>query len=210
MRTTVTRLLRGGDPAATSHEHDGFPLAKTGREFILEEETSMLANNVRSAIVASTIAAAALAPVRSAEAQVVSINGFNNFHVEEAPTTQPSNPYQCMFEDNGAVYNHCTGQKVTIDFNLPVSSDGEHTVYVRDYWNWTVNFNCIVYACPISFLPGGDHQCVVGGEATFTGPYQLKSVSVATGGTYPNMQNMALICWNLSPGDGIAMMTYNP
>lgn len=167
----------------------------------------MLANNVRSAIVASTIAAAALAPVRSANAELVSINAFNNFHVEEAPTTQPSNPYQCVFEDNGAVYNNCTGQKVTLDFNLPVSSEGEHTILIRDYWNWTASFNCIVYACPISLT---DHQCVVGGIATFTGPNQQKSVSVATSGGYPNMQNMALICWNLSPGDGIATMNYNP
>lgn len=169
----------------------------------------MLVNNVRSAIIASTIALAALAPVRSANAQLASINGFNNFHVEETPaTTQTTNPYQCVFEDNGAVYNNCSYQ-VTLNFNLPVSSEGKHTIYIRNYWNHTAgtSFNCIVYACPTSLT---DHLCVVGGQATFTGPHQLKSVSVATSGAYPNMQNMALICWNLSTGDGIATMNYNP
>ena len=122
----------------------------------------MLANNVRSAVIASTIAAAALAPVRSANAQLVSINGFNNFHVEETPATpQTSNPYQCVFEDNGAVYNNST-YKVTLDFNLPVSTEGGHTIYIRNYWNHTAgtSFNCIVYACPTSLT---DHLCVVGG-----------------------------------------------
>ncbi len=184
----------------------------------------MLTNNVTSAIIASTIATAALAlggsanaqsadaqsaNAQSANAQKVSINAFNNFHVEETPATQQiSNPYQCVFEDNGAAYNNCT-YAVTLDFNLPVRSEGTHTIHIRNYWNQAVNtsFNCIAYACPTSLT---DHQCVVGGTATFTAPYQQQSVSVATGGTYPNKQNMALICWNLSTGDGIATINYDP
>jgi|HubBroStandDraft_1064217.scaffolds.fasta_scaffold175812_2 hypothetical protein len=169
----------------------------------------MLANNVRSALIASTIAAAALVPVRSADAELGSINGFNNFHVEETPaTTQTTNPYQCVFEDNGAVYNNCTYQ-VTLDFNLPVHSVGSHTIHIRNYWNQAAgtSFNCIVYACPTSLT---NHECLVGDTVTFTAAYQLKSVSVTTSGAYPNMQNMALICWNLSTGDGIATINYDP
>jgi hypothetical protein len=169
----------------------------------------MPTNNIRSAVIASTITAATLVLAGSANAQLTSINGFNNFHVEETPATdQISNPYQCVFEDNGAVYNNCA-YKVTLDFNLPVNSEGEHTIYIRNYWNQAAgtSFNCIVYACPISLT---DHECTVGGTATFTAAYQLKSVSVATHVAYPNMQNMALICWNLSTGDGIATMNYNP
>ncbi|RBP09858.1 hypothetical protein DFR50_12058 [Roseiarcus fermentans] len=169
----------------------------------------MLFTHVRLATIVSTIAAGTLAPGGGANAELASINAFNNFHVEETPATpQNSNPYQCLFEDNGAVYNKCA-YKVTLDFNLPVNSEGEHTIYIRNYWNHAVgtSFNCIVYACPTSL---NDHQCVVGGTATFTAPYQQKSVSVATSGAYPNMQNMALICWNLSTGDGIATMNYNP
>jgi hypothetical protein len=176
---------------------------------VKKRRRAMLANNVRSAIIASTIAVAALAPIRSAKAELASINAFNNFHVEETPATpQTSNPYQCVFEDNGAVYNNCA-YPVTLDFNLPVSSEGEHTIHIRNYWNQAAgtSFNCIVYACPMSLT---NHECVVGGTARFTAPYQLKSVSVATSGAYPNMQNMALICWNLSTGDGIATINYDP
>jgi hypothetical protein len=162
----------------------------------------------RIVVFASVAAAVTLIAVGNASAEDVSINAFNNFHVEETPATPHTfNPCQCVFEDNGAVYNNCA-DKVTLDFNLPVTSVGEHTIYIRNYWTHTegTSFNCIVYACPASLT---DHLCVVGGTATFTAPYQLKSASVANTGLYPNIQNIALLCWNISKGDGIATMNYN-
>jgi hypothetical protein len=108
----------------------------------------MLPIKVRSAITASTIAAAALALGGSANAEPTSITAFNTFHVQNhgsLPNTP--NPTLCLFEDNGAVYNTCA-DPINLDFDLPVTTSRDHTIAIRDYWQFTADtsFSCTGYA----------------------------------------------------------------
>jgi hypothetical protein len=117
----------------------------------------MLADKLRSAIIASTIAAAALAPMRSANAEPISITAFNTFHIQNhgsLPNTP--NPTLCLFEENGAVVNNCA-DPINLAFDLPVTTSRDHTIAVRNYWQLTA-------------------------------------------GT----------CWNVPPGDGVALINYTP
>jgi hypothetical protein len=165
----------------------------------------MLANKVRLAIIATT-AAAALASVGSANADPTSITAFNTFHVQNhgsLPNTP--NPTLCLFEDNGAVYNTCA-DPVNLDFDLPVTTSRDHTIAIRDYWYFAAggSFTCTGYAYP------GTGPGVQGTSVTFTAASQLLYVKVANTGVYPNIQGIAVICWNVPPNDGVALLNYTP
>jgi len=168
----------------------------------------------RIAVFASAAAAIALATVGNANAEEISINAFNTFHVQNhGSLAHTPNPSLCLFENNGAVQNACE-DPVNLDFDLPVSSTGEHTIYIRNFWEQKAgtSFTCTAYACPISATSTSatEHQCVVGTSATFTTPNTLKSVSVANSGAYPNIQDIAVICWYVPNSAGVAMMNYSP
>jgi hypothetical protein len=175
----------------------------------------MLANKIHSAIIASTIAAAGLASAGRANADPISITAFNTFHVQNhGPLPHTPNPTLCLFEDNGAVQNTCA-DPVNLDFNLPVSGVGLHTIIVHNFWQQTAgtSFYCTAYACPISFGASGNHQCVVGSTETFTAASQARSLTVETeetAGTIATMQDMDVICWNVPTSAGIAILQYTP
>jgi hypothetical protein len=166
------------------------------------------------AVFASAAATVALAAVGNAKAEEISITAFNTFHVQNhGSLPHTPNPYLCLFENNGAVQNTCE-DTVNLDFDLPVSSTGDHTIVIRNFWEQTAgtSFTCTAYACPISATStvAAEHQCVVGTSATFTAPNQLKSVSVTNKGAYPNIQDVALICWYVPKTAGVAVINYTP
>ena len=148
----------------------------------------------------------ALASVGNAEADPISITAFNTFHVQN-PCCLPHtpNPYLCLEEDNGAVVNEC-GDPVNLAFDLPVNTSRDHTIAVRDYWQFEQggSFTCKGYAYH------GMGQGVEGTSATFTAASQLLDIKVANTGTYPHIGSIAVICLNVPPRDGIAMINYTP
>jgi hypothetical protein len=166
----------------------------------------MLSVKDRIAIIASSIAAMALASVGNADADPISITAFNTFHVQN-PGILPHtpNPYLCLDEDNGAVVNEC-GDPVNLAFDLPVNTSRDHTIAVRDYWRFDQgsSFTCRGYAYP------GTGQGVQGTSVTFKAASQLLHVKVASTGIYPNIGSIAVICLNVPPHDGIAMINYTP
>jgi hypothetical protein len=192
-------------------------------QFRADQEVPMWKNLLRAAmpdlkgrivVFASATAAMAFAAVGNANAEEVSITAFNTFHVQNhGSLPHTPNPYLCLFENNGAVQNTCA-DPVNLDFNLPVSSTGDHTIVIRNFWEQKAgtSFTCTAYTCPISATSTSatEPQCVVGTSATFTEPNTLKSVSVANSGAYPNIQDIALICWYVPDGAGIATMNYTP
>jgi hypothetical protein len=166
----------------------------------------MLAIKIRSAIIAATIAAAAIASAGSANAEPISITAFNAFHIQNhgsLPNTP--NPTLCLFEENGAVVNNCA-DPINLAFDLPVTTSRDHTIAVRDYWEFAAgtSFSCTGYAYP------GTGQGVQGTSVTFTAASQLLYAKVANTGIYPNIEGIAVICWNVPPGDGVALINYTP
>ncbi len=166
----------------------------------------MLNAKDRIAIIASSIAAVALASMGNAKADPISITAFNTFHVQNhGPLPHTPNPTLCLFEDNGAVVNNCA-DPVNLAFDLPVDTSRDHTIAVRDFWQFAAgtSFTCTGYAYH------GTGPGVAGTSVTFTAASQLLYVKVANTGLYPNIGDIALICWNVPPNDGVAIINYTP
>lgn len=162
----------------------------------------------RIAIIASSIAAVSLASVgnANAEADYISITAFNTFHVQNhGPLPHTPNPTLCLFEDNGAVVNNCAGP-VNLAFDLPANTSHDHTIAVRDFWKFEAgaSFTCTGYAYH------GTGPGVVGTSVTFTAATQLLYVKVTNTGVFASIGDIALICWNVPPNDGVAIINYSP
>jgi hypothetical protein len=142
----------------------------------------------------------AIMAVVAAPAFARSNTAFSAYHVENP---LGSDPYTCVTEDNGAVFNNCT-YTVSLEFDLPIDNAGEKTVTVRDFWQGTAaqnTFNCYLYA-----YTGTSGTSIEGTPAiAFNGISQTASttVNVASG------SNMQLICWNIPPQGGVANLSWN-
>jgi hypothetical protein len=141
----------------------------------------------------------AILAVAASPAYARSNTAFSAYHVE-GPLG--SDPYTCMTEDNGAVFNNCT-YAVSLEFDLPIDNAGEKTITVLDFWGGTAadnTFSCYLYA-----YAGTGTFSTYGPVINFTGPSQTgsTSVNVASG------SNMQLICWNVPIGGGLANLSWN-
>jgi hypothetical protein len=149
----------------------------------------------------------------SASANARSTTGFSAFKVQNpsAASTGQAGFYECLLEDNGAVFNDC-GLLVNLVFDLPIDNTGTHTITVQPYWgNSSPNlsppagptpFNCQAYA-----YAGNSSVSVVGTAVTFSlgGAGQTLTVDVPS-----DAMSMAVICWKVPDGEGIANINWNP
>jgi hypothetical protein len=149
----------------------------------------------------------AMLAVAASPAYAASTTGFSSFHVEYQWTNEYKNatfdsPYDCLIENYGAVLNQC-GQDVSLVFDLPITSSGNHTIQVQDYWyGWPGNtsFTCDAYS-----YAGTSGSVYAWGSLTFYEPGQNLPVNVGNG----NGMSIQLICWNVPPGGGIAQINWN-
>lgn len=133
---------------------------------------------------------------------------FGAFHVEVNPLTKyPSNPYLCVYENNGAVVNHC---KFTVDleFGLPIDSPGTKNIVIQDGWSGlgtgTENFTCQSFA-----YTGTEGFSTEGTNVAFTGPGKsvTTTVSVSSGS---GIQDSVQVLCNVPEGDAVANFNWNP
>lgn len=158
-------------------------------------------------VIASLIVAATVGSVVAANAESVSVSAFNSFHVQNhGSLPHTPNPYLCLYEENGAVVNNCK-DPVNLAFDLPVNTSEVHTIAVRGYYKIATgtSFICTAYAYPGNGQPSPNFK-----SATISQANQLVSVSTTNTGLFPNIGDIALICWNVPPNDGVGMINYNP
>jgi len=120
-------------------------------------------------------------------------SAFSAFRVEYPIA---SNPYNCLYEHDGAVVNEC-GYPVSLEFDMPIDAAGTYWVSVQNYFQGTNKQNtfwCDTYAYP------GNGQQQSGGEMYFalTGEENLALVPVLP------FESIQLICWKIPSGGGVA------
>jgi len=98
--------------------------------------------------------------------------------------------------------NKCQ-EPVSLEFDLPITSSGDHTILVQDYWyGWPNNTS---FECE-SFAYAGEGRTANWGSTIFFGqPSQDLPTSVSNG----NGMSIQLICWNVPQGGGIANLNWN-
>jgi hypothetical protein len=127
--------------------------------------------------------------------------GFGSFHVQSGTPIFESS-YQCLTEDNGAVVNNCNSP-VNLFFDLPIDTAGAKAVSIQDYWLGPVEFlpfNCVSYS-----YTGRHSSSRIGTQVTFGTTLTTLTTQdyVAPGDT------IAVICWAVPPGEGVASLTWN-
>jgi hypothetical protein len=140
----------------------------------------------------------AVVAVAASPAYARSTTGFASFRVQNPNTSQ--NPYQCLLEDNGAVWNNCS-YSVNLVFDLPIDNTGTHYITLQDYWHFprTGSFTCDAYEY------AGTGSGTLGTGVTFYGGGLTGYPQVTT----PNGgESIQLICWNVLPGAGIANINW--
>jgi len=126
---------------------------------------------------------------------------FSSFHLQSASVLTEDN-YLCVTEDNGAAVNNCTGP-VNFLFYLPIDSEDKKTITVQDYWNGPdtfTSFPCVSYA-----YNGKQSSSTEGTEITFTGTSQSLSTTV----TPVDTDAIQVICWQVPPQEGVALLLWN-
>ncbi|MBV8477968.1 MAG: hypothetical protein JOZ36_14995 [Acidobacteria bacterium] len=142
-----------------------------------------------------------------------STTGFGAFKVQDpymAPTNNPNLAgfYGCLLEDNGAVYNNCgVDYQPTLVFDLPIDNTGNHGIVIQPYWgNSQLNVTPTPFQCTAYAYAGNQPMSTVGTSAVFSmgGPAQTVNVNVSNNG-----MSVALICWNVPFGEGIANINWS-
>lgn len=153
-----------------------------------------------TALILGVGAAAALLAAVSADAR--STTAFSAFHVE-GPINSSQNPYECLSENNGAVYNGC-GYAVSLEFDLPIDNTGYHSVTIQDYWygsSSSSSFQCVPYA-----YTGTGPSSTVGTPVNFYEPHQSLTGGVNVGN---NGMSIQVICWDVPAGGGVANINWS-
>jgi hypothetical protein len=126
---------------------------------------------------------------------------YSSFHLQSATVLSEDN-YPCITEDNGAAVNNCSGP-VNFLFYLPIDDENKKTITVQDYWNGPdtfTSFNCVSYA-----YNGKQSSSTEGTEITFTETLQSLSTSV----TPVDTDAIQVICWQVPPQEGVALLLWN-
>ena len=132
--------------------------------------------------------------VRPAHAEAVT--GFGSFHVA---WPVGNNPYTCLTYDSGAVVNSCA-YAVDLQFDLP-SNAGNKSASVQNYWfgaPGNSTFNCYLVSYDGTGLSAWSNQI------HFTNPKQNLQANVNEN----NNWSLALYCYSIPPGSGIANINW--
>lgn len=147
----------------------------------------------------------AILAVAATPAFARSTTAFSAFHVEINPLTKyKGNPYLCLYENNGAVVNHCA-YTVDLEFDLPIDKPGTKNIIVQDGWSGlgtgTEEFSCQSFA-----YTGSEGSSNVGTNEAFTGPGTTITTTVTMPSGYTSIQ---VLC-NVPAGDAVANFNWNP
>jgi hypothetical protein len=131
-----------------------------------------------------------------------STTAYNSFKVWMADKNQFKATYSCLTESFGAVLNQCAFP-VSLDFDVPVDTEGSHTFTVQNYWSGTDaenTFQCQSFAYP------GNGKIVIGSVINFTGPGQTLETTVNLAAA----SSVQLICSDIPEHGGVANINWNP
>jgi hypothetical protein len=126
---------------------------------------------------------------------------YSSYHVEQTSASTTDSAL-CVYEDNGAVVNGCT-DAVNFVFYLPIDTENKKTITVQDYWNGPdtfTDFNCVSYA-----YTGKNSSSTEGTQITFTETSQSLSTTV----TPTDTDAIQVICWQVPPQEGLALLLWN-
>jgi hypothetical protein len=134
-----------------------------------------------------------------------STTAFSAFHVEINPLTKYSaDPLGCLYENNGAVVNHCDFT-VDLEFDLPIDTPGSKQIIVQNGWaglgTGSEEFTCQSFA-----YTGTKSSSNVGTQIGFSGPGQTLTTTASVSGGATSIQ---LLC-NVPAGDAVANFNWNP
>jgi hypothetical protein len=177
----------------------GPDVAETGRTRMKLRATSLFWG------LGLALLAASASPAYSATR---STTAYSAFKVEYNTLSEyKGNPYFCLFEDNGAVVNHCS-YTVSLEFDLPIDSKGTKNILIQDGWaglgTGSEEFTCVSFA-----YNGMQSSSTVGSTATFTGPGQAETTSVLVTDDNGIQESIQVLC-NVPPGDAVANFNWNP
>jgi hypothetical protein len=151
-------------------------------------------------------------------AEARSTTGFASFRVANEGS-YPTDPYNCLMEDNGAVVNDCSFP-VNLTFEVPVDKDGtcnfcvdvflsgyiNFPMTVQSYWGSHASFSCAEnYLSPswdVGYLSTDSGTFFLNTYPTTTG-FSINLIDDASGGA------LELDCTNIPPGAGIANINWN-
>jgi hypothetical protein len=134
-----------------------------------------------------------------------STTAFSAFHVEINPLTKySSDPLTCLYENNGAVVNHCD-YTVDLEFDLPIDTLGSKQITVQDGWTG-LGTGSEEFSCQSFAYSGTKSSSNVGTEIQFTGPGQTRTTTASVSGGATSIQ---VLC-NVPPGDAVANFNWNP
>jgi hypothetical protein len=131
-----------------------------------------------------------------------STTAYNSFKVWMADKGQFESTYSCLTEYFGAVVNNCAFP-VSLLFDVPVDTAGDHTFTVQDYFEGTDAEN--TFTCQ-SYAYNGTGGIVHGSVIKFTGPSQTLETTVSVEGD----SSVQLICSDIPVHGGVANLNWNP